>query len=836
MLANVLDEVRQDTRFAAYSLSKTPAFAASAILSLSLGIGATTTVFSVVDALVLRPLPVTRPERLVTPEQLFADGVRQYNFSHSDFERFRELIGPGVFDGVAATSWADAYDGSTVASGPSRSEALRVSLVTGDYFRVLGIAPRAGRAVLGDDDQPGASPVAVISDGYWARRFDRSPAALGREIRLNGSAFTIAGIAPRSFTGDWVGWPTDVWVPAAAAPAIFPAAAGDVARGIQYKLIARLADGVAPAQARAAADPLYRQMQLAPPLGSGVSRDARLELVSAARGYSPHRASLTQALTILVCTVALTLLVICGNLANLLLVRTATRDRELAVRLSLGATRWRLVRQLMTENFLLTALGVVGGLLVAAWGTDVLASFVRSAPVATIADGTPALELDPTLDWRVIGFTVLLAVAMGALFGLFPAVRGSRSLLLPVLNRRSAEAPRLSRRPRARTVLIVGQIAASTMLLIGTGLFMRSVSALRSEHLGFDRQQLLLVWTLPGPTGRRGPGLEALWDSVRDRLSGITGVESVAASVEGVLGAAPGGGPLVRVDGSDAAPIRIQKTMTVGAGFFRTVGQSLLEGRDFTSGDRDDAPPVVIVSESFARRAFGGVHAIGRRIRIAGAPSAVEIVGVVADARHAGPRTPPGPMLYYPPGQNLRRLSRSMCVAVRSTMAAASLAPTIRRELRELEPSLPVLRIDTVEEQLSSLLFQERLITRLSAFFATLAMLLTALGLYAVLTFATERRRREIGIRLALGASPLMVLRGVIRDGTALVGAGLALGIPGGVLALRLVSSRLFGVAVADPLTIAVSAAVLIAIAELAVYTPARRAAQVDPALALRAE
>jgi hypothetical protein len=290
------------------------------------------------------------------------------------------------------------------------------------------------------------------------------------------------------------------------------------------------------------------------------------------------------------------------------------------------------------------------------------------------------------------------------------------------------------------------------------------------------------------------------------------------------------------VDGSDAAPIRIQKTMTVGAGFFRTVGQSLLEGRDFTSGDREDAPPVVIVSESFARRAFGGVQATGRRIRIAGSVSAMEIVGVVAEARHAGPRTPPGPMLYYPPGQNLRRLSRSMCMAVRSTMPAASLAPTIRRELRELEPSLPVLRIDTVEEQLSSVLFQERLITRLSAFFATLAMLLTALGLYAVLTFSTERRRREIGIRLALGASPLIVLRGVIRDGTAVGGAGRALGLNGGVLALRLVSSRLFGVAVADPMTIAVSAAVLIAIAELAVYAPARRAAQVDPAIALRSE
>jgi predicted permease len=836
MRTRTLEELLQDARYALRSLARTPTFTASAILSLALGIGATATVFSVVDALLLRPLPVTRPERLVTPEQMFTDGVRQYNFSHSDFERFRELTGAGVFAGVAATSWADAFDGAPGTAREHRSETLRVSLVTGDYFRVLGIGLRAGRGLTGDDDRESAPAVAVIGDGYWTRRFDRSPDVIGRTLQLNGSAFTVIGIAPRGFSGDWVGWPTDVWVPSASAASIFPSADGDVRTRIQYKVIARLADGVVVAQAKAAAEILYQDLQQAPPPFSGVSRTARLELVSAERGYSPQRASLGQALSILACTVTLALLVICGNVANLLLVRTATRDRELAVRLSLGATRWRLVRQLMTENLLLTALGAGAGLLLAAWGTDLLAGLVRSAPVATIADGTPALELDVALDLRVIAFTVLVAAVTGLVFGFLPALRGSDTLMLSVLNRRSPDVPRPSRRAKPRTVLLVGQIAASTILLIGTGLFIRSVSALRSEHLGFDRQQLLLIWTLPGPTGKRGPALEAMWDTVRDRLSAVPGVQDVATSVEGLLGGSPGGGPLVTIDGSDEPGVRIQRTMTVAPGFFRTVGQPFLEGRDFRPVDREGAPPVVIVSESYARRAFGGTEVTGRRVRLNGADRPLEIVGVVADARHAGPRSSPGPMFYYPPGQNLRRLSRSMCIVVRSIVPPASLASTLRRELRDVEPSLPVLRIDTVEEQLSSVLFQERLITRLAAFFATLALLLTALGLYAVLAFATERRRREIGIRLALGASPATVMSAVVRDGTILVLAGLSIGIPAGVAILRLVSSRLFGVGVADPVTIVIAALVLIAIAELAVFAPAHRAARIDPAGALRTE
>ncbi|HEU4889998.1 MAG TPA: ABC transporter permease [Vicinamibacterales bacterium] len=836
MRTRTLGEVLQDGRYAVRSLARTPTFTASAIISLALGIGATATVFSVVDALLLRPLPVTRPERLVTPEQMFSDGVRQYNFSHSDFERFRELTGAGVFAGVAASSWADAYDGTPGTATERRSETLRVSLVAGDYFRVLGVNLAAGRGLAEPDDRESAPPSAVIGDSYWARRFERSPDVIGRTIQLNGGVFTVIGIAPRGFSGDWVGWPTDVWVPSASAPAVFPSADGDVRSRIQYKVIARLADGVALPQAKSAAEILYQDLQQAPPRYSGVGRNARLELVSAERGYSPQRASLTQALSILACTVTLALLVICGNVANLLLVRTASRDRELAVRLSLGATRWRLVRQLMTENLLLTALGAAAGLLLAAWGTDLLAGLVRSAPVATIADGTPALELDVALDLRVVAFTVFVAVVTGVLFGFLPALRGSDTLMLSVLNRRTPEAPKVSVRARPRTILLVGQIAASTILLIGTGLFIRSVSALRSEHLGFDRQQLLLIWTLPGPTGKRGPALEAMWDTVRERLSAVPGVQGVASSVEGLLGASPGGGPLVTIEGSDQPGVRIQRTMTVAPGFFRTVGQPLLEGRDFRPDDREDSPPVVIVSESYARRAFGGIEVAGRRVRINGADRASEIVGVVADARHAGPRTSPGPMFYYPPGQNLRRLSRSMCIVVRSAVPPASLASGLRRELREVEPSLPVLRIDTIEEQLSSVLFQERLITRLAAFFATLALLLTALGLYAVLAFATERRRREIGIRLALGASPATVMSAVVREGTILVLAGLLLGIPTGVAILRLVSSRLFGVGVADPVTIAISAVVLIGIAELAVFAPAHRAARIDPAVALRME
>ena len=836
MRANGLEDLFQDVRYAVRTLAKTPAFTASVLLSLALGIGATATVFSVIDALVLRPLRVPHPERLVTPEQMFPDDIRQHNFSYSDFERFRELVGSGVFGAISGTSWADAYDGAAGAADEHRPETLRVSLVTGAYFALMGVVPSAGRGITDEDDRDGAPAVAVIDHRFWVRRFDRSPDVIGRPLQLNGSVFTVIGIAPRGFTGDWVGWPTDVWVPTAAAPAIFPSADADIRTRIQYKVIARLADGVALPQARAAAEILYQRLQQAPPPRSGVSRTARLELASAERGYSPQRESFTQALSILACTVTLALLVVCGNVANLLLVRITSRERELAVRLSLGATRSRLVRQLMTENLVLTALGAAAGLLLAAWGTDLLAGAVRSAPVATIADGTPALEIDAALDLRVVAFTLMVAFAAGILFGVLPAVRGSKTLLLSVMNRSNSDAVRVSRRALPRTILLVGQIAASTILLIGTGLFMRTIGALRAEDLGFERQQLLLVWTLPGPTGRRGPALEALRDSVHQRLSSVPGVEAVSSSVEGLLGAGPGGGPLAGIEGSDKPAVRIERTMTVAPGFFRVVGQRLREGRDFTPADRDGAPPVVIVSESYARRAFGGVEAAGRRVRIAGADRPMEIVGVVADARHAGPRSTAGPMFYYPSGQNLGRLSRSMCIAVRSTVAPASLAAAIRRELRDAAPSLPVLRIDTVEQQLSSVLFQERLITRLSAFFAALALLVTSLGLYAVLAFATERRRREIGIRLALGASPSNVLHAVVRDGTVLVLAGLAIGIPGGVAALRLVASRLFGVGVADPATIVAAAVVLTAIAELAVFAPALRAARIDPAVTLRTD
>ena len=296
MRVNPLDDVLQDVKYAARSLSKTPTFTLVAVLSLALGIGATTTVFSLVDSLLLRPLPVPHPERLVTLEQVSTDGVRQYNLSYGDMERFRELTG-NAWSALAATSWADAYDGSGEAAGDwRRAETLRVSLVTGDYFQALGVRPRAGRALIGQDDSGAASSVAFIADRYWARRFGRSSDAIGRDIQLNGTRFIVVGIAPADFNGDWVGWPTDVWVPSASAAAILPAADGDIRTRLQYKIIARLADDVSAARAQASADAVYRELQRNPAPLSGVMREARLELVSAARGYSPQRASLAQSL------------------------------------------------------------------------------------------------------------------------------------------------------------------------------------------------------------------------------------------------------------------------------------------------------------------------------------------------------------------------------------------------------------------------------------------------------------------------------------------------------------------------------------------------------------
>ena len=837
----VLESWSADLRYGLRSLRRTPAFTAVAVLSVGVGIAASTALFTVADALLLRPLAVRNPERLITLEQVLPSGTRLFNFSYLDIESFQSLVATNVLAGAAGISWADGYAGrGPIEDSTAAKERVNVGLVTGGYFPVLGVRARLGRLLTPEDDRvAGESPVAVISDRYWKERFDRAPDVLGKPLLVNGTSYTIVGVTDGGFAGDWIGWPTDMWVPSAmAAQIMVTTETRDRRLRLQYKLMARLAPGVSVSAARAAAAGVYQDLQKHPPAMSGVSATAKLDIVSAATGYSPQRGTFVQPLRILLTMVAVVMLIVCVNVANLLLARSAVRGRELAVRLAIGATRARLVRQLFTENLLLGVAGAVVGVLLSYWAADSLLVTVRSGPVSTVVSGIPSIDLAVSPDKRVIGFTAALAVLVSIAFGLAPALRASRVPIRAAMSRRMADSG-FGGRNGPRKALLIVQVAASMMLLIGTGLFVATVGALKKQDLGFDRNRLLLVWTLPGPTGREGAALVSMWEGIESGIAAIAGVSSASASVEGLLSGNSAGGPLVTVEGgmNGAPPIRIASTTTIGPRYFETLRQPLLEGREFSQSDDAAAPAVVIVNQAFARQAFGAASPIGRRIHIGSAQQPpTQIVGVVRDAIQRSPRSPIEPTLYYPQGQNVRRLARAMCVIVRTAGDPAEVAVRVRQELARIEPGLAVLKIDTVAGQLDSVLFQERLVERLSVCFAIVALFLTCIGLYGVMSFVTARRTAEVGLRMALGATRGTVIRGVFAETGAIVAAGIVLGVPLTLAALRLVSNRLFGVSAADPWTIGLAALVMLTVAIVAVAIPARRASGIDPLAALRTD
>src|SRR5690348_15693935 len=519
---NLLENAAQDLRYAARMLRKSPAFTAISIISLALGIGANAAIFSVIDAFLLRRLPVAQPDRLVTLEQVLPDGHRQYNFSYPDYERFQELR--QVFAGLVATSWSDAYN---VTAGSSREESpARISIVTGAYFSVLGVNARLGRVLTPDDDREDSQPAAVISDAYWTRTFGRAQDVLRRTLSLGGTTYNIIGVMPTGFTGDWIGYPTDIWAPVAMLPQMTAELRAGQPRGSnsQYKILARLLPRITRAQAQAAAELVFRRMQADAPMNTGINRRGRVEVVSAATGYAPQREVLQQPLVILLVLVGSVLLVACANVASLLIARSIARDREISVRLAIGAGRSRVIRQLLTESTLLALLGSALGLAFAGWGTQLLATLVRSGPVdiGIVSVASVVLEVKP--DARIVAFTLALGLGTGVLFGLLPALRASRTSLAPALSSHGAAAG--GRGGGVRKGLVVLQVAISLALLVSTSLLVRTVARLKAADLGFDRKNVLLVWTFPAQTGRRGADLAALWEAAQTRISSLPGVVS----------------------------------------------------------------------------------------------------------------------------------------------------------------------------------------------------------------------------------------------------------------------------------------------------------------------
>jgi predicted permease len=845
-----IEHLVQDVRYAARTLRRSPVFTTATVLSLGLGIGAATSVFGVVDALILRRLPVPSPDRLVVLREHFVPARTNDEMPYEEYMRLRDET--HVFSGVAAMN---IFDRSNItiggAGGGTDAERARVAIVTGNYFDVLGATARLGRTLTtGDDGALGAHPVAVISDAYRQRRLGDARDVVGRKLTLNGTTFDIVGVAAPGFSGHWLERPADIWVPFAMHQQVIvelPFAL--IHRNDAWlHLVGRLAPGVTLERAASTAQAVYQRIQL-DWAGPNATRDdvrsiasQRLDLTSAEHGYSPRREALAMALAVLAMVVGLVLLIACANVAALLLARAAAREREMAVRLALGAGRSRLTRQLLTESTVLAVLGGTLGIAIAVWGMVMLTSGMTSGPVEMFWGRSSWIALDAHVNERALVMTGAVCLTTGVLFGFAPALRGTRLGFARSLTGRGS-ATSAGIRFRLGRLLVVVQVALSVVIVIAAGLFVRTLRNLDTRDLGFERDRMLFVWTQPSATGATPAQLRELWRRVIDRVSGIAGVVSVTASNGAMLNGivnAPRPVNAMTVPGQAPKPTTGVAWRTfVAPRYFETMGIPLLAGREFTERDDDKAPRVVVISQSVARHYFGDESPIGRRVSFnQDSVANTEIIGVARDVIEGTPRETASPPLRtyfsYRDRESQRRIA-IMMLAVRTVGDPRALATRIRREIQAVEPTLPVLDVDTATERLGDVLAQDRLIASIATFFAGLATLLACIGLYGVLAYTTARRTAEIGVRVALGASRSSIIGMVLAESSLLTTVGIAIGVPAALLGARLVADRLFGVSATDIPTIVAASLALLIVTSIAGFIPARRAARVDPVVALRA-
>jgi predicted permease len=838
-----LGVIAQDLRLGWRLLWRTPGTTAVAVLSLALGIGANTAIFSVMDALLWRPLPVTRPGDLVefqtaTPGSPWSgDQWSGLQFPYPTFERYRDSA--HAFASIAAI--VDLYRSSPlIGNVPVTMDAgaVHVALVSGTYFDTFGVFPAAGRLMGADDDRvPGGHPLAVISERLWARWLSRSPNAVGQVLTLGNLRYTIIGVAASPFTGDMVASPTDIWIPIAMGAQVFADRPSLLTNqnGGWVRIVARLAPGVTPEAASAAVSSVYLSNRGDVPRDPRMTEkefhdasNARILMRSLARGFSPERAGLTSSLLIAAAIVGLVLLLACSNVANLLLARGSAREHEMAVRRAIGAGTRRLVRQLLTESALLSALGGALACVVAWWGATALA--------ATLGSGLNGVTLDVHADWRVFAAMLALSVFSVVLFGLVPALSGARQGASVI----AGPAARATRRRRFATSrgLVIAQIAVSMVLAIGALLFLRTLQNLRSTALTEARQHVVVAWVPVSEQGTRGAAVATLFQDALDRAAAIPGVTSVSASSSSFFGAGGGTGSPVIVPGhlrTDSEDFFVRWNL-ISPGFFDTVGIRLIAGRDFDSRDRDGASRVAIVNEAMARMYFGTASAVGQHFGMRrDTGTEIEIVGVVADAPIDSPRSAGERMIYLPFRQGQQQLGE-MALFVSTAGDSAAMAGSIRAALRSLDATLPVRDISSLSDLLDRSLVRDRVLAGLASAFGLIAATLSCVGLYGLMSYVTARRTREIGVRLALGATPRAMLVLTLREALIVAIAGVAIGIPAVIAASRLIQAELFNVSAADPRMLVVAGLALIAPAAIAAAGPAIRATRVDPTTALRVE
>jgi predicted permease len=824
----------RDLRHAVRGLSKAPGFLVVVVLTLGLGIGANTAIFSLMDQVLLRPLPVDDPGSLVLLDGPGAFQGRTMNamtFSYPMYTDFRDRN--EVFSGVLAR-----FPLSMTVVWRGASERANGELVSGNFFDVLGVRAAVGRTLNAADDRtPGAHPVAVLSYGYWQRRFGGDPHVLNGTITVNGHPLSIVGVTARGFTGVQVGQAADVMVPLMMKAQMTPTWNDlDNRRSRWVTVMARLKPGVSRTQAEAAMNVIYRQVNEQEitniPNASQSFRQRfvskHLNLLPGRKGLSDLRREFSTPLIVLMSMVGVVLLIACANVANLLLARTMARQREISLRLALGAGRMRIVRQQLVESALLAAAGTVVGVLFAWWTGGLLLAALPGDPAARSLSANP--------DLRVASFALTVGTITALVFGIVPAFQATRATVTSALKEESGSVTGGGRQARLRRLLVVGQVGLSMLLLAGAGLFARSLHNLKAIDPGFRVDRLLAFSIDPSLSGYEGERLIDLYRRLHEALQAVPGVENVSMSEVGTL-TGDDWQMTVRVDGYQAKESEDMNPSVDGVGprYFATMGIPLVAGREFTDKDGKDAPRVAIINEAMAKYFFGETNPIGRRFGFGrGKATDIEIVGVVKNVRSQELREGAPRFVYIPYGQD--ESVTQLTYYVRAPGDEASTAGALRQAVRRLDGNLPIFNMKTMAVQVDESLFVERMVAALSVAFGGLATLLAAIGLYGVMSYAVARRTREIGIRMALGAERGRVLWLVLREVAVMAIAGILAGLAAALWLTRQVQSQLFGLTPSDPLTLFTATVLLAAVAIASGYVPARRATAIDPVVALRGE
>ena len=844
---SLIEDLIADVRYARRAFRNSPSFVLVIVASLALGIGANTAIFSVINAVNLKMLPVRDPEQLVLlnwsskawPEPFVEDvegsggrdagGIMSSNsFSSDVYDEVKKQN--DVFDQVFAFA---ANDENVNVELNGRAESAHLQAVSGDFFGGLGVSPSLGREILPSDDSPSASPVAVVSHEFWRKHFGGDTAVTGKTVTINGEAVNVVGIAPPRFFGVIPGSPVDVYIPLSfyieQYKRLYPEDTLTSPKTWWLEIIGRLKPGAKPEIAKSELQVIVERTLKARLKTATNAVVPNIGVSPAGRGLNELRERFSTSLLLLMGMVGLVLLIACANVAGLLMARASARQKEIAVRLSLGASRGRIMRQLLVESVMLGVIGGMAGLLISLWAS--------SALVRLLSSGRNPICLPAVLDIRVLAFTAAISIASGIFFGLVPAITATRVSIAPTLKDNAAQFSARGMRFRIGKALVGGQVALSLLLLIASGLLLRTLDRLQRVNLGFDQHALLTFEVRPGLNAYKDERLIAYYQELQRRLQSLPGVRSVAFTQHGPIDSGwSSNSPEIPGYTPPGQQVEVYRHI-VGPGYFEALNVPIVLGRPIAAQDTATSQKSLVVNETLARKYFHGDNPIGKHLVYGknGRMGTFEVVGVAKDVKYGKIRDEIPPTAYWPYLQS-KLISRQMIFLVRTEGDPGAIANSVRQVCLDLDKDVPVVHMQTEDEVIDASLFLERTFALLSSAFGALALLLACVGLYGTIGYAVARRTGEIGVRMALGAGRGSILRMVLGETLFLVAVGIVIGLPMSWATARLLNHQLYGLSAHDPVTIAFSSAAILAITLLAGYVPARRASKVEPMVALRCE